>query len=54
MGGFAAQREANYTAGVVLGCLLLAAENPVPVSVMNIVRAVKVMICVTMIAVGDL
>jgi len=36
------------------GCPLLAAENPVPVSVMNLVRAVEVMICVRMMVVGDL
>jgi hypothetical protein len=41
-------------AGVVLGCPLLAAENPVPANVMNLVRAVEKMICVAMMVVGDL
>jgi len=40
-------------AGVVLGCPLLAAENPVPASVMNLVRAVEKVICVAMMLVGD-
>ena len=40
--------------GVVLGCPMLAAENPVPASVMNLVCAVEKMICVAMMFVGDL
>jgi hypothetical protein len=41
-------------AGVVLGCPLLAAENPVTVSVMNLVRVVEKTICAAMMFVGDL
>jgi len=33
---------------------MLAAENPVPASVMNLVCAVEKMICVAMMFVGDL
>jgi hypothetical protein len=40
-------------AGVVLGCPLLAAENPVPVSDESCACCEK-MICVAMVFVGDL